>query len=103
MSGKQDVSDVSFSPDGTKVIIGVGRYNSDLWDFKNKQRLLTLQSCTRSVRNETTIHNTWSPNGELYAIRWEKDVLLKYASDNTVYAVFKLPWYPLVMLWSPDG
>merc|ERR1712086_1060891 len=53
--------------------------------------------------NEALIHNTWSPKGDFYAVRWEKDVVIYDAKTNQVYTTLTLPWYPLYMEFSPDG
>jgi WD40 repeat protein len=68
---KDDVWDFSFSSDGSKLLVGYGRQNATLWDFHNKTKIKDIKCCTRSIRNEALIHNTWSPTGDFYAIRWE--------------------------------
>lgn len=103
MGHSDDIWDISFSPDGQKVLVGYGRYKSDLWDFNQRQKLLSHQSCTRSVRNEAVIHNTYSLDGRFYALRWDKEVLIYNAENNQIYTKFKLPWYPLYMQFSPDS
>lgn len=62
-----------------------------------------MKSCSFSVRNEMNLHNAWSDNGEFYAIRWDKQVIVYSAHLDKVFAKFDLPWYPLFMKFSPDS
>jgi WD40 repeat protein len=103
MEHKDDVWDFSFSPDGAKILIGYGRENASMWDFNNKVKQMDVQSCTKSNGNEALIHNTWSPKGDFYAVRWEKEVVIYHSKTDQVYTKLKLPWYPLYMEFSPDG
>ena len=91
--GESGVSSVSFSPDGTLLAVGAGRWDEDeeewvhgvqLWDVASRKQVATLQQEEDAVWVSSV---SFSPDGTLLAVgarRWNED---------------EEAWVGLVQLW----